>query len=239
MRRLAAGLLGVACAAAPAPARAHGLDDGGLLFALFVAVADATFVVGDVIAAADDSRSNVWVIPQAVVTTPQAVALSVGQVVDPYGPGETLATGVVDQLAAFSIYGLASPRVSTSTLYGISWGIGLDTAFSNAAIAGALEGQWSPRSLAVMQLVGSVPQMLVGGYALRSPQDFPRQRAAAVALGAWSSAVFVHGALSLALYRPEPGKPGPAKKQQSFHLVPSLVSDNLALAPGLVAMGCF
>lgn len=209
-----------------------------MLFALFVAVADASFAVTDLVAAANDSRSNVWVIPQAVVTTPQSALLSYGQVIDPFDAGGTLATGVVDHLAAFSIYGLASPRVSTSALYGISWGIGLDTAFTSSAIGRAIEGEFAPRSIAIMQLVASAPQIVVGAYALRSPRDFPRQREAVIALGAWSSALFVHGALSLALYKPKP-EPDPNKKQQSFHLVPSFVSADLALAPGLVAVGRF
>lgn len=244
MRWLAAGLLGAACVAAPARAQAHGLDEGVVLFALVVVVADTSFAVADFVAAANDSRSNVWVIPQAVLATPQAVALSVGQVVEPYEAPGVFFTGVIDQLAAFSIYGLASPHVSTSTLYGISWGIGFDTAFTNDAIGRAVAGEFAPRSVAIMQLVASAPQIALGAYALRSPRDFPRQREAAIALGAWSSALFVHGALSLALYRPkpEPGaepKPDAKQKQQSFHLVPSLVSADLALAPGLVAVGRF
>ena len=141
---------------------------------------------------------------------------------------------MLDQLSAFSIYGLASPRVSTRALYGLSWGIGANTALSNNAVAMALEKMWLRPSVAITQLAFAVPQLAVAGYALHSPEDFPRQRAAVLTLGAWSSALFVHGVLSLALYRPKPLPP-----QQTWRVVPSMIESELALAPAITAVGDF
>src|SRR4051812_45921398 len=107
-----AALIGVGCLAAPAPAQAHGLDGPELLIALGVAAGDVAFAVGDVVAFAADSRSTVWLLPQAIFTTPQAARSSVLAYIDPDTPvGLTI---FADQLATFAMYGIANRRVSST-----------------------------------------------------------------------------------------------------------------------------
>ena len=236
-RWLVAGPLGLVSLASPSPASAHGPPGEVAAVLLTIVVVDATFTVVDFVAFADDSRSNAWVIPQAILATPQAILFGGATHHDTDVPvGLCIA---MNQLTAFALYGLASPRVSTSALYGLSWGIGANTALTNKAVALALHGEFPSRAMAITELVSSVPQIAVAGYALRTPDEFPRQRAAVLALGAWSSALFVHGALSLAFYRPKPEPKAAPTPQHTWRLTPGVVSSDLAFAPGLVALGQF
>src|SRR5262245_29946862 len=150
MRWLAAGLVGATCLVASVPARAHGHPDD-VLVAIMVGtiVADTAFFAIDAIAAIDDSRSNAWVIPQAILTTPQVLFFSGFELSDPFesAPG-LLFSGVVHHLGAFSIYGLASPRVSTTALYGLSWGIGTNTALTSNVIGYTIAAQFAPPAIA-------------------------------------------------------------------------------------------
>ena len=194
---------------------------------------DAVFTVYDGVAAGSDERSNGWLITQSIFTTPQAVFLGLG----PHfvGPDE-LPLGIqiwLTQLSAFSIYGLASPRVSMPTLYGISWALGADLAITNQVAALSLQRRFSPPTQAITSIVASVPQLVVAGYALASPDSVPRQRAAVLALGGWSSALLLHGAASLVWYRPAP----PVKPEQAIQLGPSMLQGARGLVPGLVASG--
>lgn len=196
-------------------------------------LSDLTFTVVDAVAAASDSRHNAWVIPQAVLSAPQAILFGVVEYDDDNDFIPVAMPIVINQLTAFSVYGLASPRVSTTALYGLSWGIGADAALTNNAVSRALEGMFVKRSVAITELVFAVPQLAVAGYALHRPEDFPRQRAAVLTLGAWSSALFVHGVLSLALYRPKPLPSETPKKEQTWHVVPSVIERELGPAPGV------
>ena len=246
MRWLAAGALGIGCLSSPRLAVARGpyFSTGESAVILVAFLSDVTFTVADAVAAASDNRHNAWVIPQAVLSTPQAILFGVVE----YDDNDFIPVAlpiVINQLTAFASYGLASPRVSTTSLYGLSWGIGANAALTNNAVAAATAGRlFVPPSVAITELAFAVPQLAVAGYALHSPQDFPRQRAAVLALGAWSSALFVHGVLSLALYRAKP-LPTP----QSWHVFPSLIGSELGPAPaagptngrvpGLVLRGVF
>ena len=197
---------------------------GAVLLVAFLS--DVTFTVADVVAAANDSRHNAWVIPQAVLSAPQAILLGVVE----YDDHDFIPVAlpiVINQLAAFASYGLASQHVSTTQLYGLSWGIGANAALTNNALAAASEGRiFVGRGVAITELAFAVPQLALAGYALHRPQDFPRQRAAVLTLGAWSSALFVHGMLSLALYRAKP-RPTP----QTWHVLPSIVACELGPVP--------
>lgn len=246
VRWLAAGALGIGCLSSPqlAAAREPYFSDGEGAVLLVAFLSDVTFTVVDAVAAANDSRHNAWVIPQAVLSTPQAILLGVVE----YDDNDFIPVAlpiVINQLTAFASYGLASQRVSTTALYGLSWGIGANAALTNNAVAAATAGNLFVRpSVAITELAFAVPQLAVVGYALHSPQDFPRQRAAVLTLGVWSSALFVHGVLSLALYRAKP-RPTP----QAWHVFPSLIGRELGPAPaagpsnggapGLVVRGVF
>ncbi len=192
---------------------------------------DTIFTVYDFVAFADEDRSNGWLIPQFIWTTPQAVLLNI----EPFSSGELpLFLSIwTSQLSAFSSYGLASPDVSTSALYGLSWAIGFNTALTTKTIALALQREWSPPAIAITQLVAATPQLIAAGYALASPEGIPRQRAAVLAMGGWSSALFVHGVASLILFRPKP----PPKTKQAWQLAPGMLQGERMLAPGLVAFG--
>jgi len=222
-----AALLAIACGLASGSAEAH----GGEAIVLVPLLGDMIFTVYDFVAFADEDRSNGWLIPQFIWTTPQAVLLNI----EPFSSGELpLFLSVwTSQLSAFSIYGLASPDVSTSALYGISWAIGFNTALTTKVTALAVEREWSPRAIAITQLVAATPQLIVAGYALASPESIPRQRAAVLAFGGWSGALFAHGVASLILFRPKP----PPKAKQAWQLAPSMLHGEHGLAPGLVAFG--
>lgn len=246
VRWLAAGALVIGCLSSPRLAAANGphFSDGETAVILVAFLSDVTFTVADAVAAATDSRHNAWVIPQAVLSTPQTILFGVVE----YDDNDFVPVAlpiVINQLTAFASYGLASQGVSTTPLYGLSWGIGANAALTNNAVSAATEGRiFVGRSVAITELAFAVPQLAVAGYALHSPQDFPRQRAAVLTLGVWSSALFVHGVLSLALYR---AKPPPTP--QTWHVFPSLIGRELGPAPaagiatgrvpGLVLRGVF
>jgi hypothetical protein len=211
------------------PVEAHGQEVVGVV--LIPLLGDTVFTVYDFVAFADDDRSKGWLITQTVWATPQALLLGM----DHFSFG-AFPLGIsiwADQLSAFGVYGLASPSVSTTTLYGLSWAIGANTAITTKAIALALDGEWSPRTIAITELVAAAPQLAVAGYALASPESIPHQRAAVLALGGWSSAILLHGVASLIWYRPKP----PPEPKRAWQLAPGMLPGERGLAPGLVAVG--
>ena len=232
MGRCFAAALAAACLTWTAPAAAHGGE--AVVFVVIPVLGNVVFSVYDFVAFADNDRSNGWLITQTIWASPQALLLNI----EPFSFGEfPLFLHIwANQLSAFGIYGLASSRVSSTALYGLAWGIGFDTALTAKTTALALQGEWSPRSIAITQLVAATPQLIVAGYALASPESIPNQRAAVLALGGWSSAILVHGVASLILYRPKPA-PKPAK--QAWQLAPSVLQGERGLAPGLAAFGTF
>lgn len=240
VRRLIAALFTTMSVVTTSHVSAHGLDTPTTVVLVVVPLIDSAFMIGDAVAAVDDARSNFWLLPQAVFLAPQAALLGIERYDDePFLPlGVSI---VVAQLTAFPVYGLASPQVSTTALYGLSWGVGVNAALTNNAVALASRGKLASPIVAVSELAASVPQIAVAGFALHSPPDFPRQRAAVLALGAWSSALFVHGALSLAFYRPAPKQRSASHSAPpwSFTVAPGLVPSEMAAAPGLMVLGAF
>jgi hypothetical protein len=207
---------------------------------LAVIAGDMAFATADVIAFAGDSRSTVLLLPQAIFVTPQALLFNSSPYTDPEMPVGIAMFG--DQMATFAIYGMASSRVSTTVLYPLSWAIGANVALTNNALALAFQSKLSPKAVATTEIVASVPQLIVAGFALGSPDNFSSQRSALFALGGWSAGLFTHGVMSLMFrYAAHEPEPEPKRPQAEWKLTPGLVSTSAerSVAPGFLVHGRF
>jgi hypothetical protein len=200
---------------------------------------DITFTSYDLVAVANNERGDRWLVAQGVVTTPQAAVLDSA----PFWSGDFPAAVVffglwTTQLSSFAIYGLVDPEVSTESLYGLSWAIGADLATTSYSVALATRGELAPPMIAVTELVTAAPQIAVASYALASPSAIRHERTAVVVLGAWSSAILVHGAASLIFRKDEPEEPDPGASR-AWTLSPATLASGPLVVPGLVAAGRF
>lgn len=225
------------CLLAPGSAWAHGPSNGELAAALLIAAGDLAFVVGDVVAFANDERDKVWLIPQAIFTTPQAASLNVLAYLEQDTPVGIAMFG--DQVATFAIYGLANPELSTTALYPLSWAIGSNLALTNNAFALSLHSKLSSKAVATTEITAAVPQLVVAGFALGSPSNFPSQRPVLLALGGWSAALFTHGAMSLIFRHAAADAHEPPEAGFDFHLTPGMVTADRQRAPGVFVHGKF
>ena len=229
------------CLLTPARASAHGLDDTQVAVELALLAGDIAFSVADIAAYAGDARSNAWLIPQAIYTLPQAALCNAETYIS---SDSLLGVSIVgDQLATFAIYGVAGRGVSTTALYPLSWGIGANIALTNNAVALTLRSKLASKSVATTEIVASVPQLVVAGFAVGSARNFPSQRPVLLALGGWSAGLFTHGVMSLVLRHvaPRAYEPDDANKdeQAGWSLNPSVVAVDRSRVPGFVIQGKF
>lgn len=265
--RLVAAAVVVASLAVSREARAD-VDEGivvaGAIVGVTFGLADFGLLTYDLIQARDEVEpSEGAMIAQSVVTAPQVAAglllMTFAQVDrDDAGPVVTLValapTAYVTGLLVFSTWSLEGSTLPLGTRVGVSMMVGANTALTIGALAASIaEPHYAGPFLAVPEvIVGAAQAAPSFVQAVRDPAHFGSW----MSLGLWSSAISVHGALSLVADAYRIGKPkydeGRATptvarsplSPASWSFAPALIrppwrTDGRGDAPGVVAGGTF
>ncbi len=226
---------------------AYGVLGAGLVG---LAVADVSLGVYEGVLAAHGQRPSTGVgIAEAVVFSPQAIVLGAAQAVFagslPDREREIAGLGLVPVSAltyATLVHAVASeklPTGRTGVLYGVSWAAGVDLALTLPALGSASDHRLFARSLGVMELALTAPQIGVASYGLVKDG---RNAAGWASLAGCSGALFVHGLFSVALphREPPPDEPSPPPSTPPPPAPPKrplLVPDSIDLGPAQVQGG--
>lgn len=211
--RVAVCAAGIACFAASSlttiEARADdfaeafiAVSGGALLFG-----ADVAFTAVNVRAAIEqEDLEEGWMIAQTIVTAPQAV---LGDGLMAFGASQDSDQEIValflpasiwlNSLATFSTWSLASRQTEVDDRLGVSWMLGANLTLTAAALGGTLSsdtGHVPSLAVSVPELLIAIPETIGCAYAI-SGDD--RARGGWIALTAWSSALVIHGTVSLIL----------------------------------------
>lgn len=220
--------------------------------------ANVTFTVHDASVALDGERpTKGWGIAETVLTPPQALLFN-GGLIYAQASGEMqkspgfhfllLPAIWTSQMATHGIWSLASDKVHPSDLYGVSWAIGANLAFTSGAVGAAVEKRLGGAPYGIIEMIGMTPTICVGLSKLASRDD---NQGAWAALTAWSGVLFLHGLASTVKgfkdtddEEPKPPEPQ-APKTTTFRMpfryafAPTLVSDGVQGVPGLMMSGSF
>ncbi|MFO0613892.1 MAG: hypothetical protein U0414_14975 [Polyangiaceae bacterium] len=167
-------------------------------------LADIGFFAYDIVQANDETEPTEGaMIAQSLVTGPQAAVgvlmMTFGQVDEDGGPAITLAAlapaTLANGLLTFGAWSLEGSRLSVGTRLGISMMIGADAALTTGALtASIIRPHYATPYLAVPEIIlGSAQAIPSFVMAARDPSHFGSW----MALGIWTSALTVHGTLSL------------------------------------------
>ncbi len=218
VRRLLAGVSALAATLlAPSDARA---DDGPwralgnmmdasptltIVTTSVVLLTDASLTTLDLVDAlqARSADRGVYAV-QTIVAAPQALGFSLAPFyfdIDRWSPAENLALLLPAQAwsAALTTHGawsLSRPSFDPVSRLGVSFLVGVDTAFSTTALGCAFRDRWVPLEVGIAELSSSAVQL---GLAIERGIDDPAHSAEWASLGAWSTVLATHGALSIAL----------------------------------------
>jgi len=149
----------------------------------------------------------------------------------------TLAGTYTGSLTANGIWSLAQD-VDPLSLYGFSWAIGANTAFTSAAVGTLIGKRWPGRAFGLIEMVATAPSIAVGSIRLTDPTS---ERVAWGALMGWSGVLFMHGLVS-ALHKEkddESASVSPASFSPRIHFGPTMVSDGIQRLPGFSVGGVF
>lgn len=149
----------------------------------------------------------------------------------------TLAGAYTGSLTANGIWHLAEERDPLS-LYGFSWAIGANTAFTSAAIGTLVGKRWPGKAFGILEMVATAPSLVVGAIRIADPTS---ERIAWGALMGWSGVLFTHGLVS-ALHKDknrEDASVAPDRFQRRFHFGPTMVTDGIQRVPGFSVGGVF
>lgn len=260
MKKLGVGLLGILLVSLPAQSAQadapwgsglRGSADNLLLVTTAALLVDTTFTIHDAWVFHKDERSGTaWSIAEIALTAPQAIFLQSGLIWG-HAAGKkddvfavdvlTIVPGIwTTQLTTHGIWSLASDKVRLGDRYGLSWGLAANLTFTAGAISSVFGKRLGGITFGVFEMIGTAPSVAVGLY--RSTLPLERDRNAWIGYAAWSSALFLHGVVSTAVGFPnkkEEPTVDPAHREQGFVVVPTVVSDGLRQAPGLVVSGRF
>ncbi|HVK63575.1 MAG TPA: hypothetical protein VM694_03830 [Polyangium sp.] len=152
-------------------------------------------------------------------------------------------------MSAHGIWSLAAPNTDRGTVYGVSWALGANLAFTTGAVSALVDEKRTPSmAFGILEMLGTTPTILVGAAQLLDPAG--RDRAAWTALTAWSGALFVHGGITLttAIVRAREDDTDAAKTNaevprdgfaRRWSFAPTMVSDGVLRAPGIGVSGVF
>jgi hypothetical protein len=260
LRRLLFAILAVALVLAPArPARAGAAADIGRAIGIalgggVILGADVVYTVHDASVAEKGERpSRGWSMSETFGATPQAIIAN-GFLVAGLASGESKGFAPVyfllpsiwtSALSTHGIWGVASKSVHPGTLFGASWAIGANLAFTSGALGAAFDDRLPGAPFGVVEMLGTTPTIAVGISRLVDPKG--TDKGAWAALTAWSGALFVHGVASLVTGLQDKGEEEQQSEQGDdkprdgarFYLAPTIVSDGVARVPGIVAGGFF
>jgi hypothetical protein len=261
---LCAGLL----TASPRTARADTVGPA-IAFAVVCALAvwDVTVFGYDTKTVADGHLpAKGWAIAEAAVGVPQAVLANglyivVSHDADPRDPANValmlLPIGITS-MATHGVWGAATTNVRPTALYGYSPLIGTNIALTAAAVGEAAARRLSGLPIGIAQTLLTAPQVVLGGVQIAHD---PANRNIWIGHTAWTTALLAHGIASIIVAAqerreppPEPPPPPPRPREEddeeeeekpplhvpaSFHIVPGVVTDGVARAPGVVVTGRF
>jgi hypothetical protein len=216
--------------------------------------ANLAFTIHDASLAADgELPSKGWAIAETVITPAEALMANGGLVVlQATGearkePAYTLLLVPAiwsSQMATHGIWGLASDKVKPGDLYGVSWAIGANLAFTSGAVGAAIEKRLGGVYFGVAEMIGTTPTIVVGlsRFATTRRAD----PAAWAALMGWSGALFLHGMASTVMgFKEAEAEEEREKKEKAgktafqWMAAPTLVSDGVVRAPGIMVGGVF
>jgi hypothetical protein len=189
------------------------------------------------------------------LTPPVALLSNVG-LVWAQGSGEILETPGLNvllvpaiwsnHLMTHGIWALASDKVHPRDLYGVSWAIGANFAFTSGAVGAAIDKRLGGSTYGIIEMVAMTPTILVGLSKLSARDD---EQGAWGALTGWSGVLFLHGLASTVVgFREadEDEKEERKGKHNStfrppfrFAFAPTVVSDGVLRVPGLMVNGSF
>jgi hypothetical protein len=262
---LSVGLL----AASPRPARADTVVPVvgiGVALALVTAV-DLTFFGYDTWAVVEGHLpAKGWAIAETAVGAPQAILanalyISVAHAASAKDPTTAvfllLPIGLTS-MSTHGVWGAATTNVRPAALYGYSPLIGTNLVLTAAALGQAAKRRLAGLPLGIAQTVLTAPQIALG--AVQIARDDPRNRGIWISHTAWTTALLAHGITSIIAGAreeqeqppPLPRRPGEPEEEEpakpplhvpsptpTAAIMPGLVTDGVARAPGLVIAGQF
>lgn len=204
-----------------------------------ITITDLVFSIGG------ERQPKEWAITKIWVCAPQTVlyhGLSFGF---SYGDEEriaaltTLMGASTGAMTTSGIWSLADD-IDPASLYGISWAIGANTAFTSMAL-GDLFGsrRRRMRALGIVEMASMVPTMAVSAFRLTDPTS---SRPAWGALAGWSGLLFVHGLVATVVEKKRSGPTEPKEEKSAASQIqfgPTLVTDGSRRVPGLMIGGVF
>ena len=208
-------------------------------------VGDLVLTGSDIVYLSNDRRpATGWSIAKVALGAPQVVLFSGVAAFAAAESGDraalifsTLASAYTGSLTANGIWLLAQERDPLS-LYGFSWAIGANTAFTSAAIGTVVGQRWPGRVFGILEMAATAPSLVVGAIRIADPTS---ERIAWGALMGWSGVLFTHGLVS-ALHKDkdsEDARVAPGRFQSRFHFGPTLVTDGIQRVPGFAVGGVF
>lgn len=220
-----------------------------------VGIVDVGFFAYDIWQIEDDNepaegamiaQTAVWA-PQMALTNALIVA---GQIDQESGPVLTL-VGLVPAvfstgMTTFGAWSLANKDVPAGPRFGVSFMIGANFVLTTGAITSAFVGNHAASPWL------SIPEIAVGAAQavpsfVQAARD-PDHRAAWIGLGAWSTAIVAHGAVSAVVSAntrtsdEAVSRVDPKKKEQAglpFVVAPTVYTEGKASMPGAVLVGAF
>jgi hypothetical protein len=210
-------------------------------------VGDLVLTGSDIVYLSNDRRPPIgWGIAKVALGAPQAVFYDglAGYTAAINGDRDvlivsTFAGAYTGSLTANGIWSLAQDRDPLS-LYGFSWAIGANTAFTSAAIGTLVGRSWPGRAFGILEMVATAPSLAVGAIRMADPTS---ERIAWGAIMGWSGVLFTHGLVS-ALHK-DKNDDGYARTSSEssfpprFHFGPTMVTDGIQRVPGFSVGGVF
>lgn len=197
-------------------------------------------------AASGDRQPTGLAVTKIVICAPQALfyhAITVSLVADDIEPEvallTTFGTAWTGSMTTGAIWSLAND-IDSASLYGISWAIGLNSAFTAAAAAQLFgEKPMKSRTFSIVQMASMVPTLAVSAVRLTDPTA---TRPAWAALAGWSGLIFTHGLVTAIRAGKDPKSAqtqGKAITLPRIHVGPTLVTDGVQQVPGWQIAGMF
>ncbi len=244
------------------PRNARADDSGTLAAVVYVAIigtiglgvvgGNLAFTIHDAVTAKDAKpAATSWTLGETIFTSPQAIYFN-GLVGWAHGSGTVdesprlhlmiLPAIWTSQMATHGIWSLALDKEKPAHLYGFSWAIGANLAFTSGTLGGAFGKRLGGTIFGLSEMGGTAPTIIVGLLQL-TKANVP-DRGSWTLLTAWSGALFLHGATSTVVGLTAPQKPDTNEQRTNknafrFIVTPTLIPDGPRRMPGLVAAGVF
>lgn len=223
-----------------------------IVLGLGVVGGDATFTIHDAITAGDPKpAAKSWTLGESLFTAPQSIYYN-GALAWVHGSGNIdespllnlliLPATWANQMTTHGIWSHSLEMEKPSHLYGMSWAIGANLAFTSGALGGAFGKRLGGTVYGLSEMAGTAPTIIVGLWQLT--KDTQPNPGSWTALTVWSSALFLHGATSTVVglaSKKKPAEHEPHKGENAFHftLAPTVIPDGRRNVPGFVAAGVF